>query len=364
MKLLLISDLHFGVKKNSESFNTIIEEFFYEQVSHTIKNEKIDQLWILGDVFHERILINSYIKSSVFRVFEFLLNTHPNLEIKVLIGNHDIYYKKSLSITSLKMFFDFHERLEVIKTTKEFDLDGCKTIAFPWLCENSKEYHDFMSIVNEYEETGKKQYDLCLGHFEVHGFEVIRGVKFEGNIKVSNFESFKDVFSGHFHLRQKKGNLQYCGCPYQITWADYRDKKGITIYDTKTREYKFIENKKSPKHVKLHVSKIKNNVKLLSKSKNSWTKFFIDEVISDEDRLQYETLLESYSPLNLDIIDEVEGVIIDDEEVDIDTEFEGNELNFMIEYMESVEFEKDNDISYNDLKIYANELYIRSQSEK
>lgn len=361
MKLLMISDIHFGVKKNSEAFNQVIEKFFYEQVSPTIDKEDIDQLCILGDLFHERILISSYIKNAVFCVFDFLLEKHPKLEINVLIGNHDIFYKKSLSVTSLRMFFDYHERLNIIRTAEEFDLDGCKTIMFPWLCENSKEHKQFMSIVNEYEETGKKQYDLCLGHFEVHGFEVVRGVKFEGNIKVSHFEAFKDVFSGHFHLRQKTGNLQYLGCPYEMTWADYADQKGMTIFDTKTRKTTFIQNKKSPQHIKLHVSKIKDNKKLLAKAKNCYTKFFIDEVISDDDRLEYETILVGYNPRELSIIDEVEGVVVDDEDVDIDTEFEGNELNYMIEYMESIEFE-DNDIPDNELKMYANELYIRAQS--
>jgi hypothetical protein len=362
MKLLLISDIHFGVRKNSETYLNIMENFFYKLVSSTVEKEDIDQLWILGDLFHDRHLINSHIKNAVFRVFDFLLEKHPHLIINVLIGNHDIYYKNSLSETSLRMFFEYHPRLKIVKSFEEHDLDGCKTAVFPWLCENSLEHEQFMAIYNEYEETGIKQYDLCLGHFEVHGFEVVRGVNFEGNIKTSHFEAFKDVFSGHFHLRQKKGNLQYLGCPYEMDWGDYGDKKGLTIYDTDTRKVKFIHNKMSPRHVKLHVSKIKDDVKLLGLAKNAWVKFFIDEHIKDDKRIEYETILESYNPISYAVIDEVEGTEIEDDDIDIDSEFEGNELNYMNEYMEQLD-NNDPDYTDNDLKLYAHELYQRSLKE-
>jgi len=50
------------------------------------------------------------------------------------------------------------------------------------------------------------------------------------------------VMSGHFHHKSTTQNIEYLGCPYELTWSDYQDPKGFHVYDTETRELEFIRN--------------------------------------------------------------------------------------------------------------------------
>lgn len=352
MKLLLVSDVHFGARKNSEIFLDIMKKYFLENISNQITDSKIDQLWILGDLFDNRVATNVLVKNTVFDILVTLLENHSELLIKIVTGNHDIYFKNTLQTSSLKPLKYINDRIELIDSVKEYNIGNKSVIVYPWLCDGSKEYEIFSKNSED-----SKNYDYCFGHFEINGFEVSRGSEHTGGpVSVSDFKNYTNVFSGHFHLRNKKSNIQYLGCPYELCWSDYGDDKGMTIIDTTNDEILFIQNNTSPKHIQLRVSLLKKNPNEIQKAKNSWVKFFIDEAITDEERNTYQTKIESLSPLNFQVIDETIGEI-DNEEVELDSDLEGDELTFMNEYIEQTVTEQT-----VDMKSYAKTLYDRALS--
>jgi hypothetical protein len=83
---------------------------------------------------------------------------------------------------------------------------------------------------------------VVFGHFEIAGCLMDRGNMNEHGLKISDFKRFDRVMSGHFHHKSTTQNIDYLGCPYELTWSDYQDPKGFHIYDTETREMKFIRN--------------------------------------------------------------------------------------------------------------------------
>jgi hypothetical protein len=83
---------------------------------------------------------------------------------------------------------------------------------------------------------------ICMGHFEIEGFQMYRGAPSHEGLDPKLFDRFDVVFSGHYHHKSSKGNIHYLGNPYELTWQDYDDKRGFHIFDLKTHELEFIPN--------------------------------------------------------------------------------------------------------------------------
>jgi hypothetical protein len=85
-----------------------------------------------------------------------------------------------------------------------------------------------------------------MGHFELQGFELYAGYYNEDKGQKKDFlDKFDMVLTGHFHHRSSRDNIHYLGSPYEMLWSDYDDGtgRGFHVFDTETRELKFIENK-------------------------------------------------------------------------------------------------------------------------
>jgi len=343
MKLLLISDIHFGVKKNSEFFLNLIKSFFINQIIPVIEKEDIDQLWILGDLFDDKFNKDILMENVAISILRTLLKNYKSLEIKILIGNHDIYYKDSLKVHALKPLEKINSRLDIISTVKEYDLNGFKILAVPWIIDGSENWIHFTKIINEYEETNIKKYNLCMGHFEINGFNKTNEQIEENGLSQSMFDAFEEVYSGHFHIKGKHGHINYLGSPYEITWNDFGSQKGITVYDTDTKTSKFIENTISPKHKHVNISSIIKEKELLNTLDNNIVKFHIDQSIEEDKLVNILNLLDKKNLFNLQILDErIED--LDNDYVDIDTDFEKDELKYGLDYIEQTEHPEDIDI--------------------
>jgi hypothetical protein len=360
MKLLLLSDVHFGVKKNSEFFIDVTRNFFSEIITPTIKQENISQLWILGDMFDDKIITNNLIQNVALTTIRKLLTDYPSLEIKIVIGNHDIYYKSSLKVTSLKAFEKINKRLEVIKTVNEYNIDGCKIVAVPWLIHGSENWISFKQIVTTYEETNKQTHDFCFGHFPINGFEKIKGVLEQDGLSQDLFKPFGKVYSGHFHIRNKINNIQFLGSPYEITWNDFGTPKGITIIDTKKKSETFIENTISPKHKHIKLSSVLEDMSIVNEATNNMVRFHIDKAIKEDEMIAIVERLEHTKTFNLQFIDERYDNTIDNDETNIEHD-NTDDLQYCLEYAEKLQHPSE--IEVNELKTRLAELYQKALQE-
>jgi len=81
-----------------------------------------------------------------------------------------------------------------------------------------------------------------MGHLEVAGFAMYRGVESHDGLSKELFSKFDMVFSGHYHHKSDDGHIFYLGNPYELTWQDYNDPRGFHIFDLSTRQLEFIQN--------------------------------------------------------------------------------------------------------------------------
>ena len=65
MKVALLADLHFGVKRGDQIWMNSQVRFFKNQLVPELKKQNIKDIWILGDVFDTRESVNVNVISTV-----------------------------------------------------------------------------------------------------------------------------------------------------------------------------------------------------------------------------------------------------------------------------------------------------------
>ena len=332
-KIALISDIHFGVKNNSETYLKIIRDFFLKTLSSVVKTRKITDVRILGDLFDCRNNINVRTMNTVLDIFRWYEEKMPEVKFRCLVGNHDIYFRNRIDVSSLRMLEKF-SNFEVIDTITEENINGKKVITYPWLIEDSE-----IEKLFDAHCSGKKKWDLCLGHFEISGFEMTKGNVDEDGIQQGKFKNFGRVFTGHYHLRNTIGHISYLGCPFEINWNDYGDDKGVHIYDVDQNKTEFIPNDDSPKHVRIKVSDLMEaDEKKLKALEGNSIKLVIDKKYEDTEIMAAQSVIEKLELIRVDTENTFVDEEIDAEDVDITNL--GNAMVFLKEFVENIDHEE------------------------
>jgi len=233
MRMCILGDTHFGMRGDSIIFHKHYEKFYDTVFFPYLKENNIDTIFQMGDLFDRRKFINF---NSLFLCRKYFFNRlkENNITFYSILGNHDITYRNTLEINSSQLLLNEYDNITVYDefVTKEFD--GIPIDIVPWLCDDNEER------IKESIKNSRSQ--LCIGHFEIRGFEMDKGNISQTGIDKSLLSKYDMVLSGHFHHKSDDGQIFYVGTPGQMTWADYKDPRGFHIFDTNTRELEFIQN--------------------------------------------------------------------------------------------------------------------------
>lgn len=229
MKVAIINDIHFGARKSSKDFLQSMRMFFENMFFPTLEEQGIDKLLVLGDVFDNRRTVDFYALEKAKEMFFDKLE-YNDIKCKMIVGNHDIYYKNTNSLNSLELLLHEYKNIEIFTecTTVE------NVLLVPWI--NPENYDD---IMNTMKSTTK---NVCMGHFEIDGFSMFKGQVSKGGLSKKIFSKFDRVFSGHYHHKSDNGKIFYLGSPFELTWSDYAEDRGFHIFDTKTLDLELIKN--------------------------------------------------------------------------------------------------------------------------
>ena len=78
-------------------------------------------------------------------------------------------------------------------------------------------------------------------HHGVKGAEMAPGVLGEIGLEPRQFASWQVVLCGHYHKRQKLGNIVYVGSPYQVTASEAGQPKGYARWNPITGQFFWID---------------------------------------------------------------------------------------------------------------------------
>ena len=114
-------------------------------------------------------------------------------------------------------------------------IGGVSVLLLPWICDENYEH-------------GPSELYLKVMLLSVWGILSLMGLKahpghvMDRGMDPTHFSKFNKVFSGHYHMKSSKGNVNYLGNPYQLYWNDYGCKRGFHIFDTESLKTTFYRN--------------------------------------------------------------------------------------------------------------------------
>lgn len=233
MKVAIITDQHFGARNDSIAFLDFFEKFYEQTFFPTLDANDINTVLILGDTFDRRKYVNFYALDRAKKMFFDKLEER-GIRVHMLAGNHDTYYKNTNEVNSPDLLLVEYGNIDVISKPETIVIDGTPICMMPWICpENYQESLDHIKNTKA---------EICMGHFEIAGFAMYRGMESHDGLAKETFEKFDLVFSGHYHHRSSDQHIHYLGNPYELTWQDYNDPRGFHLFDLSTRELEFVCN--------------------------------------------------------------------------------------------------------------------------
>jgi DNA repair exonuclease SbcCD nuclease subunit len=234
LKFAILNDTHCGIRNSSDIFIDYQERFYNEVFFPYLKENDIKHIVHLGDYYEHRRFINFKALNSNRKVFLERLRK-DKITMDIIPGNHDTYYKNTNELNSLKeLLGHYMNEVNIVHQAKVLDYDGLKFALVPWICQDNEE------DTNEFLVNCKA--DVVAGHFELNGFDMLRGVPCTHGMSADNLRRFELVLSGHYHCKSNQGNIHYLGSQMEFFWNDAHDDKFFHVFDTDTRELTPIRN--------------------------------------------------------------------------------------------------------------------------
>lgn len=233
MKVAIITDQHFGARKNSKLFHDYFLKFYNDVFFPTLEEYGITTVIDMGDTFDSRKGIDF---SALYWAKENYYDKLNSLGCKVItvVGNHTAYYKNTNQINAVDLLLREYDNVKVISDPEEIKVGELNILFLPWI--NSENEEKSMKMIKN------TKVKVVMGHLELSGFSPYPGFVMEHGMEKNIFNKFDKVFSGHYHTRSNNGTVFYLGNPYQLYWNDVNDNRGFTIFDTETLEHTHIDN--------------------------------------------------------------------------------------------------------------------------
>jgi DNA repair exonuclease SbcCD nuclease subunit len=356
MKICLLGDTHFGIRNDSKVFHAYYEEFYRDVFFPELERRGITTIIQLGDLFDRRKYIN-FLSLAESRRYFFDECVKRGITVHALIGNHDAFWRESLEINSPNLVLKGYDNIVLWEKPGTFEIDGIKIDMIPWICKDNE--HEIFEFVKNTSSP------ICMGHFELHGFNLSKGVPSHDGIDFDFLGVYNKVYTGHYHTYSEHDNIMYLGTPYELFWSDYKDQKYFGVLNTDDLSLELVKNpnRMFHKYVYDDSNLTMEDIKQLDVSsyRNSYVKVV---VVNKQNPYLFDKLLEEIykvSPVDLTIVEDFTEQALNDSDEEIVNQAEDT-MTILYKYIDTQSIDTSKDV--NKLKTLMRELYVEALSKE
>lgn len=348
-KIAIIADTHFGVRNSNVYFMKNMGKFFDEIFFPYLIKHNIDTLIHLGDVFDNRKWINIHTLNHFKEIFFNKLREY-GIDMYVCVGNHDVYYKNTNSVNSLRGLLLEYNNLHLYDNiATEVKIKGKDCIFIPWLTVDN--------IKQSYEVIAKTKAKIGFGHLEISGYEMHKGAFCDHGEDKDIYKNFTMVYTGHFHTKNCSGNISYLGTPYEMTFSDCGEEKGFHILDLDTNEIEYITNPHRMFYRAIYVEGNTYSKEYFNKFSSSYVKVIVSEATNPKKFSTFLDAIYAVAPLDVTVVEEKK---IDLQNNSIDVKMSEDTLTILNAYVDDLVLDMDK----NKLKNILKEIYLDATVEE
>lgn len=231
--IAMVTDTHCGVRNDNPVFHQH-QKKCWDWFFDIIDEKQIKHVIHLGDIYDRRKYIN-FMSAKRLREDLFDRIEERQIEMHIIQGNHDSFFKNTHEVNALdELVGNRYKYIKTYSVPEIINIDGLDIQIMPWITESNIEAA--MDAINN------PRADILMGHLELSGFQMHKGVLSDHGLDRKVFDKFDRVYSGHYHHRSTIGNVSYIGAFSEYTWSDYNDPRGFSTFDTERRDINFIQN--------------------------------------------------------------------------------------------------------------------------
>ena len=132
MKVAIITDQHFGCRKNSKLFHDYFLKFYNDIFFPYLEENGITTIVDMGDTFDSRKGIDfsalAWAKDNYYdRLKDMGIHVHT------IVGNHTAYYKNTNDVNAVDLLLREYDNVTVYSESTEVKLDKLNVLFIPWI---------------------------------------------------------------------------------------------------------------------------------------------------------------------------------------------------------------------------------------
>ncbi len=316
-KIVLTSDLHF-----KEGLYLQVGLDYLDYLFDYCHKNQITKVAILGDLLEKAYKIRNEVFISLFKKIE--QTRDSGIEFWFLLGNHDI----TSTITNSSLLETFERFGHLVNSPQTFEFGDVTINMVPYTKDESL----VLTVGADYLFT-----HLAISEFDF-GMGKIASEAEHQAFPISMFSNYRKVFTGHFHKRQEKENIEYLGAPYQLNFGDSGDfNKGFVVFDIDSGNEEFVKYTMAPKFLRYRYDELWYDIEknlVGDKLSNSIVKVVVDKKVDKLAKLK--TML--YNDFGvIDVVNEFDTPVTDSDTSKIDVDMNTSVMKMVEEFIMQID---------------------------